>query len=149
MPKRGCGPVHVHYALRLEPSADRLLFPRAGATASLQHNWYLQRRRRPKGPHFAACPVPKGFADNADANARLTQIYFRAWTLNLAQATDAVPFLICLVNTTAGKIRYDIGCIGCPAQKQSATWGTSFPCIAYGPVPTQTETVKMMRPTKL
>ena len=83
----------AHYTVCLDPSSDRILFSAAGATASLRRNWYLQRRRRPKCPHFAESPVPKGFAENAEGNARLTQVYFRAWTLNATQATDSIPFL--------------------------------------------------------
>ena len=83
----------AEYAIRIEATPDRILFPSIGATAGLRRNWYLQRRARPKCPQFSNCPVPKSLAENAEANARLTQVYFRAWTLNAAEESENVPFL--------------------------------------------------------
>eukprot|EP00438_Fugacium_kawagutii_P033974 Skav228932 [mRNA] locus=scaffold2181:248822:258688:+ [translate_table: standard] len=83
----------VDYRIQLEASADRILYPSSSATSVLRHNWYLQRRRRPRCPHFARCPVPTGFAENAERNARLTSVYFRAWTLDLHHATTQVPYI--------------------------------------------------------
>ena len=37
--------------------------------------------------------MPKYLAENSEANARLTQLYFRAWTLNGAEESENVPFL--------------------------------------------------------
>ncbi|CAK9093944.1 Uncharacterized zinc-type alcohol dehydrogenase-like protein YdjJ [Durusdinium trenchii] len=83
----------TEYTIRIEATPDRILFSRIGATASLRRNWYLQRRARPKCPQFSNCPVPKYLAENSEANARLTQLYFRAWTLNGAEESENVPFL--------------------------------------------------------
>ena len=83
----------AEYAIRIEATPDRILFPSIGATAGLRRNWYLQRRARPKCPQFSNCPVPKSLAENAEANARLTHVYFRAWTLNAAEESENVPFL--------------------------------------------------------
>ena len=82
----------THYLIAVEPTPERILFATGTATAVLRHNWYLQRRRRPRCPQFAAAPVPQGFAENAERNARLTQTYFRAWTLDATRATFSVPY---------------------------------------------------------
>ena len=81
------------YRLKVLRSCDRVYFASAAATAVLRHNWYLQRRVRPRCPHFANAPVPQRWADAADRNARLTCLYFRAWTLDLTRATSQVPHL--------------------------------------------------------
>eukprot|EP00435_Cladocopium_sp_Y103_P006429 s3270_g2.t1 len=83
----------VHYVIQIPPTCDRLLFPPGGPTQTLRHNWYLERRVRPRCPHFASAPVPKGFAENAEHNAKLTSVYFRAWTLDVNSATSTIPYL--------------------------------------------------------
>eukprot|EP00435_Cladocopium_sp_Y103_P052258 s774_g16.t1 len=83
----------MHYVIQIPPTCDRLLFPPGGPTQTLRHNWYLERRVRPRCPHFASAPVPKGFAENAEHNAKLTSVYFRAWTLDVNSATSTVPYL--------------------------------------------------------
>ena len=95
------GPLHAaaklkpstDYRLKVFPSGDRVYFAATAATATLRHNWYLQRRARPRCPHFANAPVPQRWADKADGNARLTCVYFRAWTLDMTRATVHVPHL--------------------------------------------------------
>ena len=82
----------THYVLASESTPERVLFPKGTATAVLRHNWFLQRRARPRCPHLAAAPVPQGFAENAEKNAKLTQTYFRAWTLDATRATFSVPY---------------------------------------------------------
>eukprot|EP00435_Cladocopium_sp_Y103_P058343 s631_g20.t1 len=82
----------THYCIAVEPTPERVLFARGAATAVLRHNWYLQRRPRPRCPQFAAAPVPQGFAENAEKNAKLTLTYFRAWTLDATRATFSVPY---------------------------------------------------------
>ena len=37
--------------------------------------------------------MPQGFAENVERNAKLTSVYFRAWTLNATTATHNVPYL--------------------------------------------------------
>ena len=83
----------THYKIAIEPSQDVHLFDATPATAALRHNWYLRRRSRPRCPHFGAAPAPVGFADNAEKNAKLTSVYFRAWTLDATRATFTVPYL--------------------------------------------------------
>ena len=83
----------LHYTIRLTEGTDCILFPPHAATATLRHNWYLTRRFRPRCPHFGRAPVPQGFAENVEQNAKLTSVYFRAWTLNASAATFSVPFL--------------------------------------------------------
>ena len=83
----------VHYVIQIPETSDRLLFPPRTSTQTLRHNWYLARRVRPRCPQFASAPVPKGFAENAEHNAKLTSVYFRAWTLNLTNATFTIPYL--------------------------------------------------------
>ena len=82
-----------HYTIQLLQTDDRIFFPQKAATATLRHNWYLQRRRRPRCPHFGRAPVPQGFAADVDRNAKLTSVYFRAWTLDRTEATFSVPYL--------------------------------------------------------
>ena len=72
---------------------DRILYPPQSATSALRHTWYLQRRARPRCPHFGRAPVPQGFVENVEKNAKLTSVYFRAWTLNASIATFSVPYL--------------------------------------------------------
>ena len=83
----------AHYRIRVEASADCVLFPPTAANAVLRHNWFLRRRARPRCPQWAQAPVPRGFDDNAEHNARLTSIYFRAWTCDVTRATYSVPYL--------------------------------------------------------
>ena len=81
------------YRLKVVRSRDRVCFASTAATAVLRHNWYLQRRVRPRCPHFANAPVPQRWTEKADRNARLTCVYFRAWTLDMTRATSQVPHL--------------------------------------------------------
>ena len=68
-------PLHLkpgsHYTIRLTGHKDRVLFPAKAETAALRHNWYLHRRCRPRCPHFGRTPVPQGFAENVERNAKL------------------------------------------------------------------------------
>ena len=80
------------YKIRLSKSPDRCLFPTTSGNATLQHAWYLQRRKRPLCPHFAQAAVPRRFADNVEDNAMLARVYFGAWTLDQKRSSPAVPY---------------------------------------------------------
>ena len=81
---------------------NRKGFAATAATATLRHNWYLQGRARPRCPHFANASVPQRWSQNGSRNARLTCVYFRAWTLDMSRATMQVPHLsnLCNANET-------------------------------------------------
>ena len=90
----------THYILAVEPTPQRVVFARGTATAVLRHNWYLQKRARPRCPQFATAPVPHGLAQETEKNAKLTQTYFRPWTLDATRATFSVPYAGHLRNET-------------------------------------------------
>ena len=81
------------YKIRLSKSPDRCLFPTTSGNATLQHAWYLQRRKRPLCPHFAQAAVPRRFADNVEDNAMLGTCLL--WSLDVKdqkRSSPAVPY---------------------------------------------------------
>ena len=90
----------THYILAVEPTPQRVVFSKGTATAVLRHNWYLQKRARPRCPQFATAPVPHGLAQETEKNAKLTQTYFRPWTLDATRATFSVLYAGHLRNET-------------------------------------------------
>ena len=83
----------THYCLAVQTTPGRICLEDATATAQLRHRCYLVRRRRPCCPHFENSPVPLQKAGQEEVNARLTMTYFRAWTLDVNNASANVPFV--------------------------------------------------------
>ena len=71
----------IDYIVKEQGGVDWLPLENAPGTASLRHEWILERRRRPMTPHFKGCPLPKHQPGATERNAKITMAYFHPWTL--------------------------------------------------------------------
>ena len=86
----------VDFRRRKDNVSDAKVWFDSSAGRQLQHGWYLRPRLRPLCPHLANSPVPSKWGDDPERNAKLTLVYFQAWTLNKQRANGTVPHLQCL-----------------------------------------------------
>ena len=75
----------IDYVVKEHGGKDWQPFDDQPGSASLRHEWILQRRRRPRVPQFKGCPLPKHKHGSAEQNAKLTMVYFHPWTLREAR----------------------------------------------------------------
>ena len=97
-------------------------FPQHRCYSRLTAQLVSSATRATKVPTVLQLPGAKELGGNAEANARLTHVYFRAWTLNAAEESENVPFLGHLLGKReSGKSPCATGCSFCRARKRNET----------------------------
>ena len=84
----------IDYVVKNQGDKDWQPLDNEPGTASLRHEWILQRRRRPMVPQFKGCPLPKHKPGSAEQNAKISMVYFHPWTLREA-CISSVTMEVC------------------------------------------------------
>jgi len=96
----------IDYVVKEQGDKDWQPFGNEPGTASLRHEWILQRRRRPMVPQFKGCPLPKHKRGSAEQNAKITMVYFHPWTLREARISS-VTMKVFFFSTITGRFNAD------------------------------------------
>jgi len=92
----------IDYVVKEQGDKDWQPFGNEPGTASLRHEWILQRRRRPRVPQFKGCPLPKHKRGSAEQNAKITMVYFHPWTLREARRSSVTMKVFFSAQSRAG-----------------------------------------------
>ena len=82
--------------LRPELADDYLPFEDCKTNIRVRAAWLLRKRRRPRCPSFAHCPVPRYQREQQEQNSFLCLVYFCAWTGLPDNADGGVPHVAAL-----------------------------------------------------
>ncbi len=81
----------VDYLVKNAGGVDWVALEDVPAISTFRNQWILQRRRRPRAPHFKGCPLPRHRAGSLEQNAKITLTYFHPWTLRPEWSDQHVP----------------------------------------------------------